>query len=169
MKLVFATFRKYFFLLALVSVGCSTDLSTKHWAATTLKDNASIEIMPHRFELTYVENPAVSFGLLRQIPANVRLPLIFTLTISTVLFLLALLWKWRKSRTKELIPLGLILSGAMGNILDRINNGYVIDFIHFHYEYQYSFPVFNIADVLVFCGVSLFLYQNGLKKYQLIE
>jgi signal peptidase II len=169
MKHFFATFRKYFFLLAIVSVGCNTDLTTKQWAETKLKDNISIEVMPDLFELTYVENPAVSFGLLSQIPRHFRLPLIFTLTISAVIFMTVLLWKWRKNTTVELIPLCLILSGAMGNILDRMNNGYVIDFIHFHYRYQYSFPVFNIADVLVFCGISLFIYQNWQKQKTLTE
>ncbi len=82
---------EYFFLLALVSVGCNTDLSTMHWAATALKGNPSIRVMPDWFELTYVENPAIFFGLLGQIPANVCLPLIFTLTILAVMFLLIFL------------------------------------------------------------------------------
>jgi signal peptidase II len=76
------------------------------------------------------------------------------------IFVLILLWQWRQKKMTELLPLALILAGAAGNITDRINNGYVIDFIHFHYRYQYNFYVFNIADMLVFCGVCWLIYQQ---------
>ena len=69
------------------------------------------------------------------------------------------MWGWRKEGFMVLLPLVLIMSGALGNLIDRLMNGYVIDFFYFHYEYDYSFPIFNVADVLVFCGVALMLIQ----------
>ncbi len=149
--------------MAIFSFGCNADLTSKHWAAESLKNQSPVEVVPKWVEFIYVENPAVSFGLLRQIPASVRIPLIFTITIATVFVLLGIGWYRRKNKLADLLPLTLIASGAIGNILDRMHNGFVIDFIHFHYSYQYSFPVFNIADTLVFCGVCLFLYQNWQK------
>jgi len=60
----------------------------------------------------------------------------------------------------ELLPLVLILSGALGNIINRFVNGYVIDFLYLHYQYEYNFPIFNIADMLICCGVILLFYQH---------
>ena len=119
-----------------------------------------MEVMPRFLDFTYVENPAVAFGMLRELNDQVRLPLIFTLISLATLFVLVLLWQWRKKKMTELLPLALILAGGAGNITDRINNGYVIDFIHVHYQYQYNFYVFNIADMLVFCGVCWLMYQH---------
>ena len=70
---------------------------------------------------------------------------------------------------QHLIPLVLILSGAAGNILDRAMNGYVIDFIHFHYDSKWDFPVFNIADMLVFCGIVLLFIANRLSGGSIAE
>ena len=153
-------FRKYFFLLIVFAMGCNADLSTKQWAESRLKDKVAIEVFPRFLDFTYVENPAVAFGMLRHINEELRLPLIFTLTTLAILFVGTLFWQWRKKKMTELLPLALILAGGAGNITDRINNGYVIDFIHVHYQYQYNFYVFNIADMLVFCGVCWLMYQH---------
>ena len=153
-------FRKYAFLFVVFAMGCNADLTTKHWAGTKLKHHASVEVLPQFLNFTYVENPAIAFGFLHQLSERVRLPLIFTLTATASAFVLILLWQWRRKKLVELLPLSLILAGAAGNITDRMNNGFVVDFIHFHYQYQYSFYVFNVAYALVFCGVCWLIYQN---------
>ena len=53
-----------------------------------------------------------------------------------------------------MLPLVLILSGAFGNLIDRVNLGYVIDFVHFYYK-SWSWPAFNIADSAIFIGAGL--------------
>jgi signal peptidase II len=160
MKATKNIYLKFLLLFSLFAVGCNTDLTTKKWAESRLKDDVSIPVIDNVFDFTYVENHAVSFGLLHEIPYSLRLPVIFTLTISASLLILFMIWNWRNRKTIHLIPLVLILAGAVGNILDRMMNGYVIDFIHFHYDYKWDFPVFNIADMLVFCGVVLLFILN---------
>jgi signal peptidase II len=160
MKQFQSAFRKYLFLFIVFAMGCNADLSTKQWAETRLKDKVAMEVLPRFLDFTYVENPAVAFGMLRELNEQVRMPLIFTLTALATLFILILFWQWRNKKITELLPLALVLAGAAGNITDRINNGYVIDFIYVHYQYQYNFYVFNIADMLVFCGVCWLMYQN---------
>ena len=154
------SYYKYFLLLTLFAVGCNADLSSKNWAEQTLKEDIFIQIIPNYLEFIYVENRAVSFGFLGQIPYNIRLPLIYILTITIAILFSIITWRLRERKTIFLIPFVLILSGAAGNVIDRIKNGYVIDFIHFHYENKFDFPVFNIADMLIFSGVVLLIYRN---------
>jgi signal peptidase II len=158
---------KFILLFSLFAVGCNADLTTKKWAESRLKDDVTIPVIHRIFDFTYVENHSVSFGLLHEIPYSFRLPIIFVLTITASLLILFMIWNWRKRETIQLIPLVLILSGAAGNIVDRMMNGYVIDFIHFHYDYRWDFPVFNIADTLVFCGVVLLFLLNRRSKNRL--
>lgn len=152
--------RKYLWLGAIWLLGCHADLRTKDWAASQLKEVGAIEVLPYWFELRYVENNAIAFSFLHSLAEEIRLPLIFGLSTMAAVLLLALLWHWRHREFTILLPLVLILSGAFGNILDRISNGFVIDFLHVHYQYQYSFPVFNIADILILIGFGLLFYQH---------
>jgi signal peptidase II len=153
-------FRKHIWLVAILMVGCKADLTTKGWAAMRLKDAQAIEVVPNWFELRYVENNAIAFSFLRDIPEHIRLPLIFCLSLLASFVLIGLLWHWRQRQFMDLLPLVLILSGALGNIIDRLINGYVIDFLYVHYQYEYNFPIFNIADMLICCGVVLLFYQH---------
>ena len=73
------------------------------------------------------------------------------------------LWLRREKNPVDVAALGLVLGGAMGNILDRIRFGYVVDFLHFFWE-QYSFWVFNLADAAITLGVILLLARAVLAK-----
>ena len=152
-------FTKYLFLLLILMAGCQADLRTKSWASKNLKNQHGISIIPEFFELHYVENDAIAFSLLHSLDKKIRLPLIFTLSIGATVILLFLLWMWRHHSFKELFPLMLVLGGALGNITDRFMNHYVIDFICFHYKNRFDLPIFNVADILVFCGISLLIYN----------
>ena len=88
-------FAKYFFLLLILMAGCQADLKTKSWAFKNLKNQEGISIIPEVFELHYVENDAIAFSLLHSLDEKVRLPLIFTLSISATTILVFLLWTWR--------------------------------------------------------------------------
>lgn len=138
--------------------GCSADLKTKEIAKTVLKDSPSV-VIENVFDLRYVENHAIAFGFLREIKKSIRIPLIFFLTVSATLMVFAMIWKIRNNKFRILLPLFIILSGAYGNILDRLFNGFVTDFFHVHYFYKHNFPVFNVADVLINIGIILILLQ----------
>lgn len=137
---------------------CSLDLKTKELAKSELKGK-SIVLIDNIFNLTYVENHAVAFGFLGNISRKLRLPLIFLVTISAAFAGFYMIWKMRDRQFRILLPLFVLLAGAFGNILDRAMNGYVTDFFDFHYTSQYSFPVFNVADVLINIGIILILIQ----------
>ncbi|MCL6615436.1 MAG: signal peptidase II, partial [Firmicutes bacterium] len=119
-----------------------------------------IEIIPGFFELRYVENSAVAFSLLHSLPAGAREAVIYTFNGAAILGLLALLRHWWGKGPAGLLPLVAILSGAIGNLYDRLTYGHVIDFFHLHYRWRWSWPIFNVADLLICLGVGLLLVLN---------
>ena len=152
------TIIKYLILISFMISGCSADLKTKEIAKTNLKDN-SIVLIKNTFDLRYVENHSIAFGFLSSIKKSIRLPLIFILTISATMFAFLMIWKIKNKKFRLLLPFFILIGGAYGNILDRMFNGFVTDFFHVHYYYEYNFPVFNVADVLVNIGVFLVIIQ----------
>ena len=152
------TIIKYLILISFMISGCSADLKTKELAKTNLKEN-SIVLIENAFDLRYVENHSIAFGFLSSIKRSIRLPLIFLLTISATLFAFVMIWKIKDRKFRLLLPFFILIGGAYGNILDRMVNGFVTDFLHVHYFYEYNFPVFNVADVLVNIGVFLIIIQ----------
>jgi signal peptidase II len=130
-------------------------LSTKWLAKSHLHHSRPIQVIENFFELRYTENTAIAFSMLQSIEAGMRQWIIFSLSSVALLFLIYLIWKFRKGTLFPLIALMFILSGAIGNITERIIRGYVIDFIHLHYFDKWSWPVFNIADILITIGAIL--------------
>lgn len=156
---------KFSILITFLISGCSLDLKTKDIAKANLKEH-SISLVNNYFDLTYVENHAIAFGFLGNIAKNIRIPLIFLLTISATLLGFYAIWRIRNKQFRFLLPFFIMIGGAYGNITDRFFNGYVTDFFHLHYFYKYNFPVFNVADILVNIGIILMLIQW--KDFQLI-
>ena len=136
----------YFFIgLVLVLV----DFVSKRAAILHLKGNSSIEIISGVLRLNYVENTGAAFGILK----NMR-----WLFVLTTLIMIVILYVWfNKSYFKnEFMRFGIVIviAGAIGNLIDRLIYGYVVDFIDF---YLINFPVFNIADCLVCIGAGMLL------------
>lgn len=138
------------FLVALVPclVGC--DLGTKLLARTHLRHGPPLSILSGLLDLRYTENRDVSFNALRHVPERVRHPLVLTVNVVAVGFLLVLLRRHRRERVPQ-VALLLVLGGALGNLLERALRGHVIDFIHLH-----GWPVFNLADTYIVAGALLF-------------
>lgn len=152
------TLIKFLILITVLISGCSLDLKTKSIVKAEIKEH-SITVIENYFDLQYVENPAIAFGMLLGIPKIIRLPLIFLLTNLVAIFGFYMIWKLRNQKFRILLPFFILIGGAYGNIVDRMLHGFVTDFFYFHYHYQYNFYVFNVADTLVNIGVILMLIQ----------
>jgi signal peptidase II len=119
------------------------DQASKIWALNSLKEIGSIPIIENVFHLTYVENRGAAFGMLQN---NQSIFIIVALTASVFgLYYL---------HTKKVNFLGrasivLIIAGAIGNLIDRIRIGFVVDYFDFRFIWEY---VFNIADIFVVVG-----------------
>lgn len=128
------------------------DQLTKWWIihVVDLPARYSIPILPF-FSLTWVENRGVSMGLLTA-AGDVGRWLLVALTAAIAIFVA--FWVRRESHPVEKLALGLVLGGALGNIVDRVRFGYVVDFVHLHVG-QWSFYVFNVADAAITVGVAI--------------
>ena len=112
-------------------------------------------------DITHIHNFGVSFGLF----AGIISPLILVLISSLVVIFLFYLMIISKD-SLEKMGLVVIIAGAMGNIIDRLFNGYVIDFIYFHYK-DFYWPAFNFADIYITIGIIMILLSIINKiKYQ---
>ena len=120
----------------------------------------SIEIVSF-FNLTWVENPGVSLGLLT---ADSELARWLLVGMTAVIAVLVALWLWREKRRDDSFALGLILGGALGNILDRSRFGYVVDFADLHFGEWRPFLVFNVGDAAITIGVLLLLVRALLMR-----
>ena len=107
---------------------------------------------------TYIQNSGAAFSILSDGGAIQRA---FLLAVSLFVSAMLMVWihKTPAIRRQRLFGQFILLSGALGNLLDRAQYGYVVDFIDVHYE-NYYWPVFNIADSLIFVGVVLLLFER---------
>jgi signal peptidase II len=138
------------------------DQATK-WVITyplQLQFRGTIEIFDF-YDLHWVENEGVSLGLLSAEGPLGRW-LLVALTAAIALFVAA--WLWREKRRDDSTALALILGGALGNILDRVRLGYVVDFSDLHFGEWRPFLVFNVGDAAITIGVLLLLVRALLMR-----
>jgi signal peptidase II len=116
--------------------------------------NQSISVIDGLFDITYVRNTGVAFGILNTFssPAKVVLLSVFTIGAAAIVIIYSL---HSPARNRVLqAALSLILGGALGNLYDRIHYGYVIDFLEIYFR-NYHWPAFNLADSAISAGVVL--------------
>ena len=120
-----------------------------------LKSEGSIPLLPF-FDLTWVENYGVSLGLLTAGSDAMRWALV---ALTAAITIGVLFWLWRERSRQDAVALGLVLGGAVGNILDRVRFGYVVDYADFHIGEWRPFLVFNVADAAITIGVLILLVR----------
>ena len=134
------------------------DQLTKHWIVRFFVDpepytkHPPVPLLGSVLELTYVQNRGVAFSLLQGNSMQFFFIAIALVAIGT------LYWRSRETGSPQLkASFGLVIGGALGNLFDRLGQGYVVDFVHFHLG-GFDFPVFNVADMGITCGVALLAY-----------
>ena len=141
---------------------------TKHLAVSALKDQPSIPIIKNVFELSYVENRGAAFGMLQNRQ--------WMFIILTAAVLIVLGWIFHKMPfEKRYIPARFCITGltagAVGNLIDRVSQGFVVDFFYFK---LIDFPVFNVADIyvvvtIILLAVLLLFYYDEEELSQIME
>ncbi|MDP3906185.1 signal peptidase II [Novosphingobium sp.] len=120
----------------------------------------SIEIVSF-FNLTYAENYGISLGMLTATSMEMRWMLI---AVTSGIALVVFIWILREKLLGETAALGLVLGGALGNILDRMNHGFVIDYADLHFGEFRPFLIFNLADAAITIGVVIILARSFLSR-----
>jgi len=125
------------------------DQLTKRMAEDRLRGQRSVPMVDDILRLTYVENRGAAFGLLQDQTA------FFVLVGIIVIGVIAMSYRYLpRSGFLLHLALGLMLGGAIGNLIDRVRQGYVVDFVDFGYRANW-WPVFNVADSAIVVGVAL--------------
>lgn len=143
-----------FFLVAALVV--ALDQATKKAIATHFLPDESRPVIPHALWLTYVQNHRGAFGLFG------THPLLLAAVALAVVLLFYYWYRQDAASTLTHVAFGLVLGGAIGNIIDRVRFGYVVDFIDLHTVIHGRFlwwPVFNVADSAISVGVLLLLLR----------
>ena len=157
-----STKKKITLIIDLVAIALliAFDQFTKYLAVQNLKDQDSLVLIPGVLELTYLKNRGAAFGILQdQKVFFIMIAVMILVVIAYVLFRLPL----EKKYIFMQIVLVMIASGAAGNMIDRVRNDYVVDFIYF---VIINFPIFNVADIYVTIGTAmlviclLFVYKD---------
>ena len=134
------------------------DQFSKYWVTGPLGLNvqdASITVLPI-FDLRFVKNIGVSLGLL---PASGAMTRWLLVLLTGAIAVGVGVWMLRETKRPDIMALGLVLGGAMGNILDRTRLGYVVDFADLHFGDWRPFLVFNVADAAITIGVLILLIR----------
>lgn len=144
--------KKYWIFCLTAGISLLLDQLTKAYINSSFQLYESIQVIANFFHITYVRNPGAAFGILAD--SSVRIP--FFIGVST-LASIGIIWYLRKIDATDHwqhFSLGLIFSGAVGNLIDRILIGEVIDFLDVHW-YQHHWPAFNVADSAICVGVAI--------------
>ena len=136
------------------------DQLTKLYIASHFPLYGTRVIIPNWLDLTYTLNPGAAFSLFATLPAAVREVLFLVLSCTAVIVLLVLLAR-RGASTASQVGFALILGGTIGNLIDRVIRGEVVDFIYFHHD-SFNYPVFNVADSAITIGVAMVLLASYL-------
>lgn len=148
------------FLVLLVIV---VDQLTKIWIVKSFALYESITLIPGFFNFTYLTNKGAAFGFLAGVDSSWRH--YFFLALATVALVLIVV-AWRRMHNDHALygpALACIAGGAIGNVIDRVRLGAVVDFLDF-YVAGHHWPAFNVADSAIFVGVALFLLGNILEE-----
>jgi signal peptidase II len=110
-------------------------------------------IIPNWLDFTYTLNPGAAFSLFATMPAAVRRAFFVVLSCVATVVLLVLLAR-RNTSLASSLGFALVLGGTLGNLIDRLMHGQVVDFIFFHHDW-FNYPVFNVADSAITVGVGI--------------
>ncbi len=135
------------------------DQASKEAVLAAFGQGGGLEVAPF-LDLVLVWNPGVSFGMLAGLgDARPGLLALVTLVIAAALFV----WLLREERRLPRIALVLVLAGALGNLIDRVRFGAVVDFLDFHWA-GYHWPAFNVADSAIVIGAGLLLLDGLVRR-----
>ncbi|HZV80832.1 MAG TPA: signal peptidase II [Geobacteraceae bacterium] len=143
---------KYLILLILTPLVLVIDQLTKLYIDRSMQLYQSIPVIDGLFNITYLRNKGAAFSFLAN--ASWRLPFFILVSVIAVGAIMVAFTKLRNDQHFAAVSLTLILSGAVGNLIDRIRLGEVIDFLDVYWR-NHHWPAFNIADSAICVGVAL--------------
>lgn len=155
--------RKYLILFSLAGLVVSLDQLTKQIAHAKFALGESFGLVPGLVEFLHYRNNGFAFGLLQRAPKSVQEVFFVGIPIFALVLIVLIFIKLRDNQTLSSLALTCILGGAVGNLIDRLQYGYVVDVFRLHLGGVFSLPPFNFADAAIISGVVL-LFRHSLKN-----
>ena len=157
--------RKFLILAAVASFVVAFDQLTKLYIHSSWGLGESVPVIRDIFHITYVRNTGAAFGIFREVGNLFRTLFFLSMPPIAMIIIVMMLRGVENEDRWQVFSLSLIFGGAIGNYIDRLRFGYVIDFLDFHYKDSWSYPAFNIADSAIVGGVCLLLFLMTIRDY----
>ncbi len=157
---------KYLILASFAGAIITADQATKMWIHTHLQEGEILPVVANLFNITHVHNLGAAFGFLSDSHPEFRQIFFLAMPPIALLIILAILRGIKETDRWVIAALSLVFGGAVGNYIDRLRYGYVIDFLDFTVVYnptsvppgRFVYPSFNVADIAIVSGVAILLF-----------
>jgi signal peptidase II len=156
--------KKYMILIAVTFAITAIDQFFKMKVHSSFDLGESVTVIQGFFDLTYVRNTGAAFGFLGDAHHTFRQVFFLSIPPIAVFIIILFLYNLPETEKLEIYALSIISGGAIGNYIDRLRFGYVIDFLDFHYQNKYHYPAFNVADSAIVSGVIILTLLMFRKK-----
>src|SRR5262245_56606835 len=150
------------FLVVVTVISLAADLASKGWAKSRLEGRPhgvrKVEVIKEHLDFIFAQNPGGAWSFLRSLPDSLRRPFFLVVSSAAIVFIISIYQRVHKDQTAMKWGLPLALGGAMGNLVDRIRYGWVVDFVDVYVirgKAQHHWPTFNVADIAIVVGVAL--------------
>jgi len=164
-KMLQRRWRKGYLLMFILIITVLLDQITKLYTHFNFKLGESVIVINNYFSFTYIRNKGAAFGFLGESNEVFRKLFFLILTPVAVIYILMLIRKTSNLRAYKIAAFSFILSGAIGNYINRLHLGYVVDFIDIHWAETYHWPAFNIADIAIVFGVICLILMDFRKEH----
>lgn len=152
---------KYTILATVATIVLVLDQAVKLYIAKTFNLYSSVDVIENFFTITYIRNRGAAFSFLAD--TTYRLPFLTFVSLVAMVAILVFVKKLRPDQKFTAFCLALIFGGALGNLIDRVRLGEVIDFLSVHW-YQHYWPAFNVADSAICVGVFMLAIDMFLEE-----
>jgi signal peptidase II len=156
---VSALVRKFSVLAAAAGAVVALDQATKVWVHGSFALYESRPVIPGLFHLTYLRNPGAAFSFLAESPEAFRVPFFLTVTAVALIVISVVVGRLPPGRPWALAGLSLVFAGAVGNLIDRVRLGEVIDFLDVFWK-THHWPPFNVADSAITVGMGILIAEE---------
>jgi signal peptidase II len=153
------------FLTVVTVISLAADLASKGWAKARLSGFEprtspvrKVEVLKGHLDFIFAQNPGGAWSFLRSLPDSLRRPFFLVVSSAAIVFIISIYLRVYRDQTAMKWGLPLALGGAMGNLVDRIRYGWVVDFVDVYVirgKSQHHWPTFNVADIAIVVGVAL--------------
>lgn len=150
--------RKRYYILTLLIL--AFDHLTKWWIRSEFDLHQSFDIIPHYLRIVRVHNTGVAFGLFAEFHSAWKPYLLALMAVIAVVVIVIYSARMPSERILLQLALAVTMGGILGNFIDRIAHGFVVDFIEFHIRDKFYWPTFNVADSAITVGIALLLIDT---------